>query len=108
MTVTIVLRVAASPAPDITIYRPHPDVPGTTQIVSDSVIGVSVLGVNNGFTSYIVSDVESFVAVGNSFTTQTILTAPTTVTGKYRTASFSFRIYNLFFFFACSYHRGKR
>ncbi|KIM43839.1 hypothetical protein M413DRAFT_9743 [Hebeloma cylindrosporum] len=78
--VALVLRIAASPAPDITIYRPHPDLPGTTQIVSDSVIGASVFGVDNGLTRYIISAVESFEAVGNSFSTQTLLTTPVTLT----------------------------
>ena len=61
-------------------------------------IGVSVLGVDNGFTSYIVSGVESFEAVGNSFGTATILTTPETVTCKHRTAHLSFCISNRFFF----------
>ena len=69
-----------------------------TQIISDSVIELSVLGVDNGFTSYIVSVVESFEAIENSLSTRTLLTTPQTVTGKYRTARLSFRIYNLSFF----------
>jgi len=78
----LVLRVAASPAPDITIYRPQPDLPGTTQIISASVIGASVFGVDNGLTRYIVSAVQSFEALGNSFSTQTLLTTPVTLTCK--------------------------
>ena len=81
--------MAASPAPDITIYRPHPDLPGTTQIISDSVIGASVFGVNNGLTRYIVSDVESFEALGNSFSTQTLINTPVTMTCKYYIAFWS-------------------
>ena len=86
--------MAAAPAPDITIYRPRPDLPGTTQIISDSVIGASVFGVDNGLTRYIVSAVQSFEALGDSFSTQTLLTTPVTLTCKYYTAFYSvFQIY---------------
>jgi hypothetical protein len=50
--------------------------------------------VDHGLTRYIVSGVESFEALGNSFSTQTLLTTPVTLTCKYYTAFHSvFLIY---------------
>lgn len=69
---------------DIVITIPQADGPGATQIVSDTFLGVSAIGVqNNGATLYAATAVESFVALVHAGgVTETILTTPTTVAGK--------------------------
>ena len=74
----ISVRVGA----DVVIDKPIANqVSGVTQIVSASVVGASAIGVqSDGVTRYVVTEVESFVAVASGSQTSTILSVPTTLT----------------------------
>lgn len=65
----------------VVIHRPIPVISGgVTQIVSASVAGVSVIGVQaNGATLYAATEIESLVAVASGTRTSTLLSTPTTI-----------------------------
>ncbi len=72
------VRVAA----DAVIQDVDPNaISGFTQVVSDSIVGASSIGVqSDGATRYVVTAVESFAGVASGSETITFLSAPATAT----------------------------